>query len=187
MNVTSSPVRFESWLISHCSPKLVYNHSEFWWVNYFEHYVQLQSIHESSSILINYWGGLEFYCRSSCQLLLLKVCIFSCLYFNKFWDCTPKRSTNPSFHIQWSYIWLELEIARYKKISIKSHFMCEVWNNANPPQKSQESHMVFKIMKKLVLNYVSFELSEVFRSASSHKMRPHCTSKFSTPPTYRYI
>jgi hypothetical protein len=93
MDIASSPVRFESWLISHCSLKLVYNRSEFWWVNYFEHYMQPQSIHESYSFLNNYWGTLEFYFGSSCQLLWLKTFIFFCLYFDKFWVCTHKRST----------------------------------------------------------------------------------------------
>jgi hypothetical protein len=42
----------------------------------------------------------------------------------------------------------QFEIVWYKKILMKSHFMCKVWNNVNPP-KIDKNHV---LMRKVALN-----------------------------------
>jgi hypothetical protein len=50
---------------------------------------------------------------------------------------------------------------------IRSHFMRKVWNNKK--ENRQESRMFQNLPK------ICRDLCEIFRNASSHKMRPHCT------------
>jgi hypothetical protein len=71
---------------------------------------------------------------------------------------------------------MRISVMRYKNINKVSLYAQILKQNCfpPPPPKSTRITYVFQTIRKLVLNCASFELWDIFRKASSHKMRLHC-------------
>jgi hypothetical protein len=127
-----------------------------WWLTFIYIYVYIVSSDINYCVLLYWLMNVRDIQEISVVVHFISLqCLTFCISEGRTWNNDAMSGT--------VVLYANLKLCDIK-VLIKSHLMRKVWNNRNP--------------KKLLYIYsfgkTCLELCEVFRNASSRKMRPHC-------------